>query len=160
MKKLLFLSFSFFLITSGSAQSLIPTVVGSSGASGTSASGNIDWTIGEIMTETFSSGNILTQGFHQPWNSISTSVASQTADDAQVFPNPVTDQVFVQLPEAKGKCIVEIYDAQGRKVYEMEAADQKGNFSVPVSSFPSGVYHLNIYRSENNFKRSFTISKI
>lgn len=49
------------------AQSFSLEVIGSAGTFATSASGSMAWTIGEVMTETYSStDNFFTQGFHQP----------------------------------------------------------------------------------------------
>src|ERR1043165_4995768 len=100
MKNKLLLFATLFASTACFSQSLTPTVVGSTGSSGTSASGNIDWTVGEIMTETFSSGNIVTQGFHQPWTSLATSIGSPAASAFDVYPNPVSDHLNIQFPGA------------------------------------------------------------
>lgn len=49
------------------AQSVSPEVISSSGDYFVGANGSLSWTLGEIATETFISGNIiLTQGFQQP----------------------------------------------------------------------------------------------
>lgn len=50
-----------------SAQSLSPQVIASSGGYYSNGSGSLSWTLGETMTETFTSGSPqLTQGFQQP----------------------------------------------------------------------------------------------
>lgn len=52
--------------TISSAQSLSPTVIASAGGSGTTVGVTMDWTVGETMTETYTSGALrITQGFHQ-----------------------------------------------------------------------------------------------
>jgi len=49
------------------AQSFSLEVIGSAGTFATSANGSMAWTIGEVMTETYTSAdNFFTQGFHQP----------------------------------------------------------------------------------------------
>ena len=56
-----------FVFQNANAQSFARDVIGSAGTFVTSASGSMAWTIGEVMTETYSSsGNFFTQGFHQP----------------------------------------------------------------------------------------------
>ncbi|MFU8844174.1 MAG: hypothetical protein ACNA7V_10250 [Bacteroidales bacterium] len=51
-----------------SAQSVSPEVIATAGDYFENSSGSLSWTLGEVMTETFSSGgNILTQGFQQPF---------------------------------------------------------------------------------------------
>ncbi len=50
-----------------SAQTFSQYVIGSSGTYATSTMGSMAWTIGEVITETYSGpGNYFTQGFHQP----------------------------------------------------------------------------------------------
>ncbi len=46
-------------------QSLSMEVIGSSGSYFEATNGNLHWTVGEIMTERFENDQILTQGFHQ-----------------------------------------------------------------------------------------------
>lgn len=48
------------------AQSISPSVIASSGGSGTVGGVTVDWTVGEVAVTTLDNGtNILTQGFHQ-----------------------------------------------------------------------------------------------
>lgn len=50
------------------SQSLTPEVVSASGDYFEAVNGSLSWTLGEVATETFESGNtILTQGFQQTW---------------------------------------------------------------------------------------------
>ncbi|MFL5764690.1 MAG: T9SS type A sorting domain-containing protein [Bacteroidia bacterium] len=140
------------------SQSLVPTVVGSAGASGTSASGNIDWTVGEIMTETFSSGNIITQGFHQPWTNLTTSVSNLPAVPAfDVYPNPVSDYLKIHFSGA-GSYSLNLYDAQGRIVFSGSAEDLPLTV-IPVADLDAGLYFLSVYDTGSNTRESFTISK-
>lgn len=68
MKKQLFLSYSLISSLVLFGQSLEPDVISSSGDYFKIQSGSITWTLGEIATETYNSGNIiLTQGFQQTW---------------------------------------------------------------------------------------------
>lgn len=70
MKKnfLLFLCILFAIaFQTANAQSFVREVIGSAGAFATSPNGSMEWTIGEVMTETYDgSNNFFTQGFHQP----------------------------------------------------------------------------------------------
>jgi hypothetical protein len=162
MKKLLLIFiFSASGITAFS-QSLQPTVVGSAGASGTSASGNIDWTIGEIMTETFAGGNYLTQGFHQPLNPLSTAVTEQNSWNGAVYPNPVSESLNLDFPAgANGSYTVELYDAMGKKIlsknYEISGLS---HVTLPFEQLGSGVYHIRMYNSSGTSMQVFTVQKI
>jgi len=67
MRKLISFFSLALIIQCLSAQTLSPVVLASSGNYYENASVSLSWTLGEIATETYSSGNIiLTQGFQQP----------------------------------------------------------------------------------------------
>jgi hypothetical protein len=161
MMKNTFLLFA-FVCSSGFcfSQSLTPTVVGSTGASGTSASGNIDWTVGEIMTETFSGGNTITQGFHQPWTNMTTSVSNAPLESAfDVYPNPVSDCLNIHFSgTGNPSCKFDLYDAQGRIVLS-RSTEGFTSAVIPMANLDAGIYFLNIYDTGNNTRESFAISK-
>lgn len=106
MKRIL-LSFSICLLPSYfllvRAQSFTPDVIGSAGTFATSASGSMSWTIGEVMTETYSSaGNFFTQGFHQPDTSFVISVIENSQPNISVYPNPIIDNVVIDFSASSG----------------------------------------------------------
>src|SRR5689334_18589577 len=75
-----------------SAQSLSHSVIGTAGDTFHSSKGFLDWSLGEVMTETYvRNGNMLTQGFHQTENK-NTVTEIKNYDPEQsvvVYPNPV-----------------------------------------------------------------------
>ena len=77
-------------------QSIINDVIGSAGMHSMNAGGiQLSWTIGEPITETTSNPTwILTQGFHQSWQSQGT-IGQSPYESSQltvnVYPNPVRD---------------------------------------------------------------------
>lgn len=161
MKKILLLFALIFSFNFCFSQSLIPTVVGSSGASGTSASGNIDWTVGEVMTETFIGGNSITQGFHQPWVNITTSINTPpSVSEFDVYPNPFSDYLNVHFFGADNSNYrFDLYDVQGQIVYSKSMEGLSYNL-IPMNDQSVGMYYLNIYNTVSNTKVSFTVSKI
>lgn len=67
MQKQVFLLLIIFTINNCPAQYLARTVIGSQGDFFWSPSVTVEWTVGEVMSETFApSGYFITQGFHQP----------------------------------------------------------------------------------------------
>jgi hypothetical protein len=59
-----------------------------------------------------------------------------------VFPNPATNVLHVQLPSAENNPVVKIFDVMGKQVAEQKASDIETNFDI--SSFASGIYILKI----------------
>lgn len=71
----------------------------------------------------------------------------------QVFPNPVTEMVFVESDQQMDQ--VELYDLTGKKVFV--ATDTRQN-AIDLKAFPDGIYLLNV-RFENGEHRSKKIIK-
>ena len=62
---------------------------------------------------------------------------------ASVYPNPVTNEINIQLPFDATKINVSVIDVLGREVFVLNAAN--GSFiNIPNVSFPTGVYLVKI----------------
>jgi hypothetical protein len=143
-----------------SSQSLQPTVIASDGGSAVVPSGSISWTLGETVTETFSSpGNYLTQGFHQPAILLVSVSGASLNSGAGVYPNPTTDLLYINLNYlAGGNYTIIFYDVVGNKVKTLSAPGG-GNATVQVklADLANGVYMLSI--SGTDFSQSFKVIK-
>lgn len=65
-------------------------------------------------------------------------------DLVQIFPNPVTDRIYVHgKKELRKPLLVQIYDINGRII--KEETSFRNDFSVDVSSFTPGTYILKLY---------------
>jgi hypothetical protein len=129
MKKLYFVFAGALLSLGMNAQSLTPQVIASTGGYSSNANGSLSYTVGEMtMVQTFSAnGNILTQGFQQPNDSIPVGILDVTKDDFGAFimyPNPAIDYTWFafQMPEA-GKVTISLYDMLGQKVSDVYSAN-------------------------------------
>ena len=156
MKKLLVLYAALLLSICTYAQSLAPEVLASSGDYFTSSNVKLNWTLGEMVTETFSAGGkFLTQGFHQ--NSYLFSVINENAENKQisVFPNPFSDVLTVNTGNLMG-LNVQVFDLQGKSI--MERTIEKSNKQLDFSSFGQGIYLIKIY-DETTLLKTFKIEK-
>jgi hypothetical protein len=154
---LLFL-LAFVSIQTAKAQSLEPTVVASDGGFAILPSGTIAWTLGETVTETFSSaGNILTQGFHQPSLINVNGIGGVVIPGMSVYPNPAAESININLTHlAKGNYSIALFDVLGNKVSEMNVSDN-GIVFLPLTEFANGVYMLTV--SSAGFSQSFKVIK-
>ncbi|MEL7163603.1 MAG: hypothetical protein AAFN92_22790 [Bacteroidota bacterium] len=75
MKNLPYLLLLLFTCGTLGAQSVTPEVVAPAGTTFTNGTISLEWTLGEIMTETFTGSVVLTQGFHQPFRNVPPPVA-------------------------------------------------------------------------------------
>jgi len=106
-------------VTTTFAQQLTPTVVSSGGESFTGSNLLLDFSIGEIATETLNTtGLSLTQGFIQgPDNNTGIEETLVNDNDLILYPNPATDRIYLQYNDPDTHPVkAEIKDLQGRTV--------------------------------------------
>ena len=162
MKKKLF--FAFVLMgtnfVSIYAQSFQPTVIGSSGTFATSLSGSMSWTVGEVMTETYSpTNNFFTQGFHQPFPLLATIITNPVVPNIVVYPNPITDNLIIDLSNQKGNFNIEIFDMQGKLLRTETFSSGNTLINISFHEFANGTYLLNIINFNTNIFSSYKINK-
>ena len=143
------------------AQSFQPTVIGSAGADVVFANGTMAWTIGEVMTETYSgSNNYFTQGFHQPDTlAIPTDVNNPMLGTVLVYPNPVVDHVVVDLLQSTGNFFSEVFDAQGKLVNRQAVYPGAAPARISFKEFANGIYVIHVINSDLNQRVSYKLIK-
>ncbi len=143
----------------GSAQTNLHELVSSSGGSFSGNNVLMDWSLGEIVTETVSTdNNVLTQGFHQDVYEISEIFrVPNELFEVSVFPNPTSNTVFIKISEKNNSADnYTISDFSGRCIAAgVLNSDMQ---SIDFSTFTKGIYILNIYR-EGIKVHSFKIIK-
>ena len=137
-----------FLLNVGlvNAQSLLSSVVGSAGDQFASASGSLEWTLGEIMTETYQQSNgYFTQGFQQPATIKITSLDEEEDKNVVVYPNPARDILNVKTLES-GAYLIEMFDMQGQKLLNLSPTVNAGMHihQINLQGFRVAVYLLRI----------------
>lgn len=129
------------------AQSSERYVISSSGGEMSSNQYSIDYTLGETVISTVQSSNyMLTQGFHQPI-SIKTSVPEETSGEISLYPNPTSDQVFLDLPENLNEVNVFLFTLNGQKVLSKSHLSDESN--INLSGLASGTYIISIINPKN-----------
>jgi hypothetical protein len=152
MKKSIIYLFCLGLSISLSAQSIQNEVVSSSGASSSSTSFNVDYTVGEPVIELTSSTSFtLSQGFHQPSLYV-TAIEDLELSDISCYPNPVNDNLVVEIPSSYTDAFVyTIYDLNG-KILANETI-YSGSSIIDMKSFAVGNYLLQV--TETSSGKSF-----
>tara|TARA_B110000908_G_C9918707_1_gene298673 strand:- start:118 stop:582 length:465 start_codon:yes stop_codon:yes gene_type:complete len=146
MKKTAFVLFSLFTTISVSAQEVVST----QGDTYSNASGNIDFTIGEVIVNTGTGGtNDLTQGFHQTnWNFVGLEDHSPSYE-ATIYPNPTSEVLNIRTSTFVNVTYT-LYDAQGKLVMQdMLFAEQT---PIQVSQLAPGSYSLTLNNAIQNLK--------
>ena len=144
MNKLLLILLCLPLI--GFGQVATPSVVSSSGDSYSNGGVIMDYTLGEIVIETFSnSANILTQGFHQGDLKITTAVVNLDIK-TKIYPNPTTNFIIIEL-EKNVNAELLVYDINGKIVIKDKLRDEQKK-QLDFSFLTQGNYFLHINISD------------
>lgn len=85
-----------------------------------------------------------------------TSVAEQKTIEIKVFPNPASDQLFIDGLKSGKMVSVKITDTQGRVLREEKLNSGE---AVNVAELSSGNYFLQVRDGENRYNRPFLISR-
>jgi hypothetical protein len=142
-KQLLFITLPFLLMFAAKAQTATPELLASAGDSFTNTDYSLNWSLGEIMTESYTNTEfILTQGFHQPYLS-SVSIDEKPMLNVSVWPNPTDHILYVTALNQNAKPLsYTLKDLTGKELLN-------GNFmlkqALDLDNYPAGMYMLSIY---------------
>ena len=117
------------------------------------------------MTEPYiGTNNMLTQGFVQPEPPMITVNMNQYQSfDERVFPNPVTDNLFIQLNlPASADITIEVVDVLGKKqsveIIKHEMVG-KSSYQLNMEKFDAGIYFVHVISSDSQLNKTFKINK-
>ena len=163
MKKLLTTTILLAFIGLGvNAQTIAPEVLASSGAHFTGTNASLSWTIGEVMIETVSgTNNMLTQGFHQP--GVQATIIEEVLPshvEINVFPNPATESITVNLENNTLKLNAELYDMTGKLLISKEIEPLQSSFVVNVKDLANAGYLLRIHSEDKKYNATYKIQKV
>ena len=121
----------------------------------------LSWSVGEIMIETFSvTGNLLTQGFHQPDYEIATITDEKTGNDytVLVFPNPASDIVTIQvIGITDQKLTYRLIDLHGRIL--LVKSLNNTTEQINISRLSPGLFLLQVITESGEKVCSYKIQK-
>jgi hypothetical protein len=134
-------------------------LLGSAGDTYKNSSYQLDWSVGELLTETFAvSQNQLTQGFHQGNYTIT---AIDQAKDLQfeitAFPNPTTDIVVLGIESQNIEAFRYILtDVNGKILQDRKI--ESNQQQINLSEMAAGAYFLSV-RTNKKAVKTFKIIK-
>lgn len=155
------------LATAGysSAQQLTPSVISTSGGFYASPSASLSFTTGEMAAvETYvTAGNILTQGFQQPWD-FGTYIDEHPLQDFSfgVYPNPSSGNIYL-LTESPQELDLSIHivNLLGVELKQFQAA-HFGSTSVSpidITNLPQGTYIVSLLVTDRASAATHTFIK-
>lgn len=138
-----------------SSQKITPTVLANAGAVMKANNFSIEWTLGEIATETLKANNLsITQGFHQT-NLTIVSTSNPAIPGFSIYPNPVEDHLIIDN-QSGNSITLHLYTLMGQCI--SEEISHQGTQTLQMNSFPAGSYILEALTQDK--KQCFTIEKI
>jgi hypothetical protein len=148
----------FFLGILLNAQSLSQTVLSTAGDHFQNGSAALSWTIGEPVVNGLENGSItLSQGFHQPYLTVSSIYETENDNLVRVYPNPTNAALYIDFT-ASGEYSADLFDVLGRK---LKTFNITGNhYELDLNDFPTANYLVRCYDSQNNALSTFKIQKI
>jgi|SRR5690554_5274682 len=132
-------------------------VISSQGETYTNSNASIDFTIGEVVSNTATDGSYdLTQGFHQTnWKFLGVDNHIQNFD-AIVYPNPMGNDLFIQTENFEQMAYI-LYDATGRVVSENQLDNSKTG--IDVSNLAPSTYSLVLINENKEKIKTFKLIK-
>jgi len=148
MKFTLFSIFCLLLSTSVNAQEVITTA----GDYNTSSTGSLSWTLGEVITETYSDGlNALTQGFNQSQLSATATYELPGLNfKVTAYPNPTSDFIFIEAEQSQD-LKYQLFNLNGELV--REARLQGFQTKVDFKTLVPATYLIKIYKNSIPIKQ-------
>ncbi len=161
--KLITLSIMLLIACTCTGQSIARQVISTAGDYASTADVSISWTIGEPVTETFTSDNyILLQGFQQGDDYIITPPEGNENGlqdiQFQIYPNPTEDLLIIELKDRpKERFTVKLFSISGKLILTRPIKPYSTLNYINLSSIQSGTYILKIL--DNNRMRTFKLIK-
>ena len=120
----------------------------SGGATVTATGGGVSSSIGQVATSNATApGGSISQGVQQPYRIQQVSVRDRKIKiELKVYPNPVTDNIWIEITPGSKGLSCQLIDAAGRML--SIAALRADKTSVSMRSYSSGIYFLNILQED------------
>jgi hypothetical protein len=157
MRNLIIVSFLLF-----SVNILAQEVIATGGDFYQQANGSLSFTLGETVVETYSNGNILTQGFQQDYENILSIQQVETFMFFDVYPNPFSSEITIKYnPTITDEYAVELKDAAGKVIFKDNCFFSSSNYShvISVSPLSSGLYFLELTQMNTGKTVIFKLNK-
>lgn len=134
-------------------QSQTQQVIATSGGNEQNSDISIEWTLGEPVIATLSTGTaVLTQGFHQPDLEVTVIKSLDGLPyTVEAYPNPTDELLLIQLKNAEARDFQYLlYDMTG-KVLEQKKLESDVT-AINMQNHPAGIYVLKITQHDLEIK--------
>ena len=135
------------------AQEVERDVLSSAGKIQSNSTISMEWTLGEVMIDSYEEGGlVLTQGFHQSDNII-TGVAeaySKSKTIVDIYPNPSQGVLNIQIKDNTTLSSARLYDMLGNLLIHRVYTQHVDKNSISLNAFADGTYLLKLEFDDGN----------
>lgn len=136
-------------------------VIATQGSTYSNADGSIEFTLGEIITNTITTNDyIVTQGFNQSYIDVIPQDVTGIGNNSvtiDVFPNPTSDHLTINIPNFEKEVTMRLFSIDG---IEMTNGKFSTQTQLNIASYPQGVYLLILTNDENQLIETFKIQRL
>lgn len=147
--------YAFILLILFSEKVSSQEVICNTGEFWNNSEGSLSWTLGEVITETFTSTNHeLTQGFQQIQEGYLGFLDIINSDNLTIYPNPFISEVNIQMNEINSDFLITIFDYQSKIVLHKNIlfSTTSNRQTIDLSSLAAGYYYFEIINSTNDIR--------
>lgn len=156
------IAFGMLLCLPGWSQTLDPQVISPAGNSLRDANFQVDWTLGQIVSEMLQGTNfVVSQGFEQPAFLATAIEVSILFDGIRIFPNPTEDRLWITFPKRfENPPQITLTNMLGQEVLQASWPFSEQQMLLDISELPAANYLLRLLDPETQKTASFHILKI
>ncbi len=162
MKKLFILNVMLLVYLSVYGQTLSPETILSSGGDFANTAAQISWTLGDFQTTTYVKDQIvLTQGFLQSQIKVTDVFNIDNSADVElkVFPNPVTNYLYIKLISNENKKLSwQLINQSGKIIRNDDIYNKQAE--IDLGTYKAGIYYLKTFSKDGSFVKIFKIIRI
>ena len=143
------------------AQQGEPEVISSAGEVYRNGTMELDWTLGEVMVQTFEKDEVMiTQGYHQPYLTLTSSRGLQPGfADIKVFPNPVDQEFTVSVQLQKHAYIdLRLFSVLGQELWRRSSNTDSWHELISSINWTPGQYFLTV-SVDGSITRTISLQK-
>ena len=147
------------LIFCGITKSIAQEVVSSQGDSYTSESVQVDFSIGEVLVDSYATNLVTyTQGFHQSYV-VELALGTNeplTKVNVLIYPNPASNFLKIEMESSDGSRYL-LHDLMGKLV--REGSLNTSSTTVDISNLADGTFRLSVANQRGRTLNSFLVIK-
>lgn len=140
------------------AQTLEPTVINSSGSSLANTEISLDYNLGEIAVNSYSTSEIIiTEGFLKGVFPEITGFSGLERFNLKFFPNPTSKLLNVEVHDNSKWGSIQLFHLSGIELINERLVPGEQHIQLDLSGFKEGIYYLRIISDDGSSQNSHKI---